>query len=136
MRPARLASSLCDSAGTSSTTARNVRWLSTSNVQSVSQVAVAVRGPWSSSDSSPTMLPGPRRGDLLAVALHRDRAVEDDERLATHLPLIDDQRPGRHRDLVTGLRDLLQVLLRERLEHRDVAEVFEVRLFAGHGGRL
>ena len=60
---------MCDSAGTSSMTARNVLWLSTSNVQSVSHVAVAVRGPWSSSDSSPTMLPGPSVATFLALRL-------------------------------------------------------------------
>ena len=45
----------------------------TSTRQSVSVVIDAVRGPLSSSDSSPIALPGPARGDLATVALHASR---------------------------------------------------------------
>ena len=65
----------------------NSRAPSTSTVQSVSQVTVAVRGPWSSSDSSPTATPGPMRGDLPAVARHGGLAFDEHEHLAADVAL-------------------------------------------------
>src|SRR5215213_8291393 len=69
MRPASAASSLWASAGTSSRTARKWRCDTTNSVQSVSHSARAVRGPWSSSDSSPTMAPSPRVAILRPLRL-------------------------------------------------------------------
>ena len=96
--------------------ARRRKWRCemTNSEQSVSHTAVAVRGPWSSSDSSPTMAPGPERGDLAAVALDADVAVEDDERLPPGLALVDQQAAGRHRDLVARSGDALELLARAR----------------------
>jgi hypothetical protein len=59
MRLARELSSLCEIPGTSSRTPENSRAPMTSNLHSVSAVTVAVRGPRSSSDSSPKAAPGP-----------------------------------------------------------------------------
>ena len=87
----RAAMSLCESAGTSSTTARKLRCPINNNTQSVSQITVAVRGPWSRSENSPTIAPAPEGRDLLAVAFDDDGSFEHHECLGARLALIDDQ---------------------------------------------
>ena len=102
--------------GTSSITAEKWRWVMSISEQSVSHVTVAVRGPWSSSEKPADDGARPEGGHLLAVAAHRDGAVEDDERLTPRLALVDDHRARGHRDLVTGFGDLLQILGGTRCE--------------------
>ena len=65
MRAASDPINLCAMDGTSSSTLMNRRWSMTSKVQSVAHVTDAVRGPWSSSESSPTTSPS------LSVAICR-----------------------------------------------------------------
>ena len=79
---------------------------------------------------------GAERRDLLAVALDHHRTLEHDERFAACLSLIDDQRAGGHDNFVAGLGDLFEVLLRTRREQRNLTKMVEVRLFAGHCGRV
>src|SRR4029078_11645729 len=45
------------------------RWLNSRRVQSDSQITVAVRGPWSSKESSPTTVPGPNEATFLPLRL-------------------------------------------------------------------
>ena len=78
--------------------------------------------------------PGPEGGDLASVALHRRRAVDDDERLAALLTLVDQGRAGLHGDLVRRLRDLLEILRGAGREERDARQVIEIRLPDSHGG--
>ena len=106
----------------------------TNSAQSVSHTTVAVRGPWSSSDSSPTIAPGPSVATLRPLRFTVDRAVEHDERLAPGLALVDEQAARGHRDLVAGAGDALELLARAAGEQRHVAEVVDVCLLAGHGG--
>ena len=64
----------------------------TNTVQSVSHTTVAVRGPWSSSDSSPTIAPGPSVATLRPLRCTDTDPVEHHERLAAGLALVDEQR--------------------------------------------
>ena len=133
MRPARTASSLWAIVGTSSSTARKWRWEMTNSEQSVSQIggrrARAVVEQRQLADDGAR----PERGHLAVVALDGDGALEDDERLAPGLALVDQQGAGGHLDLVAGTGDALELLARAAGEQRHVAEVVEVCLLAGHG---
>jgi hypothetical protein len=70
---------------------------------------VAVRGPLSSSESSPKYEPGPSR-DLAAVALDLHLAVHEHEALTADVALLDEGAPLGDVDLVRCACDPLQVL--------------------------
>ena len=92
-------------AGTSSSTARKWRCEMTYSVQSVSHTAR--RRPWAVVEQRQLTddRARPERGDLAAVALHGHLALQHDEGLPAGLALVDEQRAGRHPDLVTGAGD-------------------------------
>ena len=100
---------------------------------SVSATTVAVRGPRSSSDSSPKYLPGPELGDLAVVPADAGGALEDEEELVPRAALVDEHAARLDLDLVGRPGDLLQVLARGRREQRDLSEVVEIRVLGGHG---
>ncbi len=136
MRAARLESSLCEIAGTESITPRNRRWSMTSSVQSVAQIAVAVRGPWSSRESSPTTEPGPSVATLRPLRLTSISPSSDHEGLATGLALIDDQRARGHADLVARLGHFLEFLVVAPAEEGDLTERVQMLFLARHGRNL
>ena len=93
----------------------------------------AVRGPWSSSASSPTQVPGPMVATFFLLRRTSAVPLDDDEGLTADRALLAEGLAGREGDLVGRPRHRLQLLLRARREERDRCEVVEVRL-ASHGG--
>ena len=132
MRPARVASSLCANAGTSSMTPMKWRWSSSRSVA----IGLAHDGGGARTVVEQRELAddgaGAERADLLAVALHGDGAIEHDECLTPRLTLIHDEGARGHGDLVARFRDLLEFLGGAALEQTHVAQVLEVRLLVGH----
>src|SRR5690606_36092910 len=75
-------------------------------------------------------------GDLAIASLDGHLALQDDERFATELTLVDDDRAVSHRDLVAGTVHGLQLSLAATSEERDVPQVLELSGLGRHGGTV
>ena len=100
---------------------------------SVSATTVALRGAFSRSASSPNESPGPELAILRPAAEDLGGAAQDHEELVARLALGHERLAGRHADVLGPLGDELEVLAGAGREERDLLEVVDEDVMAGHG---
>src|SRR5699024_3137454 len=81
-------------------------------------------------------LTGTECSDSAVVAFHDGGALDDEERLASEIALIDEDGSGLPGHLVRGPGDPLEIAFAQSREERDLSQVLEVFAARCHGGSI